>query len=269
MTIFSNLGKKKLVFGLIHLKPLPGTPLYEEGLFEESLEKAVKDAKALEKGGADGCLVQTVDKIYPSTDDADYARVASMAIITHAVKEVTGPEFKVGAQIMWNCITPSLGVAKAAGATFTRATALIGTTTSAFGIINANPLKVQNYRKLIGAQDIGIIAEIQGYHFGWLGGDMPVDQRARMAMMAGADAVEVMHADEDKNNGMVTQIKKTNPDIPVILGGKTDLDNVASRLALADGALVGSCFEGGNWGREIDENIVKEYVGIVRSLEKA
>jgi uncharacterized protein len=268
MTIFDNLGKKKLVFGLIHLKPLPGTPLYEAGLFEESLEKALKDARALEKGGADGCLVQTVDRIYPATDDADYARVSAMAVITHAVKQATGPDFHVGAQIMWNCITPSLGVAKVAGASFTRATALIGTTTSAFGIINANPLKVQNYRKLIGAQDIGIIAEVQGYHFDWVGGDVPVPQRARMAMMAGANAVEVMHADEDENNRMVHDIKAMNPDIPVILGGKTNLDNVASRLKLADGALVGSCFEGGNWGREIDADIVREYVGIVRSLEK-
>jgi membrane complex biogenesis BtpA family protein len=268
MTIFTNLGKKKLVLGLIHLKPLPGTPLYKEGLFEESLEKAIKDAKALYNGGADGCLVQTVDKIYPSTDDTDYARVAAMSIITHAVKQVTSPEFHVGTQIMWNCITPSLGVAKAAGASFTRATALIGTTTSAYGIINANPLKVQNYRKLIGAQDIGIISEIQGYHFDWVGGDLPISQRAQMAMIAGADAVEVMDGDEDKNNAMVMEIKKMNPDIPVILGGKTDLENVRSRLSLADGALVGSCFEAGKWGREIDKSIVKEYVGIVRSLEK-
>lgn len=268
MTIFDNLGKKKLVFGLIHLKPLPGTPLYQEGLFEESLEKAVKDAKSLHEGGADGCLVQTVDRIYPSTDDADYARVSAIAIITHAVKQVTGPEFHVGAQIMWNCITPSLGVAKAAGASFTRATALIGTTTSAYGIINANPLKVQNYRKLIGAQEVGIISEIQGYHFDWVGGDLPIEQRARMAMTVGANAVEVMHGDEDKNNAMVTQIKNMDPNIPVILGGKTNLENVRSRLSLADGALVGSCFEGGNWGKEIDKNIVKEYVGIVRSLEK-
>jgi hypothetical protein len=268
MTIFDNLGKKKLIFGLIHLKPLPGTPLYEEGLFEESLEKARQDAQALYRGGADGCLVQTVDRIYPSTDDTDYARVSAMAIITHAVKEVTGPEFHVGAQIMWNCITPSLAVAKVAGASFTRATALIGTTTSAYGIINANPLKVQNYRKFIGAQDIGIIAEVQGYHFDWVGGDVPIQQKARMAMNVGANAIEVMHADEDKNNQMVHDIKAMNPDIPVILGGKTNLDNVASRLKVADGALVGSCFEGGNWGREIDENIVREYVDIVRSLEK-
>lgn len=268
MTIFKNVNKKKLVIGLIHLKPLPGTPLFEEGLFEVSLEKAIKDATALYKGGADGCLVQTVDRIYPSSDDADYARVSAMAIITYAVKQATGPDFHVGAQIMWNCITPSLGVAKAAGACFTRATALVGTTNSAFGVIDANPLKVQNYRKLIGAQDVGIIAEIQGYHFNWIGDEYAIERRAQMAMMAGADAVEVLDADEDKNNEMVTRIKATNPNIPVILGGKTDLENVHRRLKHADGALVGSCFEAGNWGGLIDKSIVKEYVDIVRSLEK-
>ena len=30
-TIFDNLDGKKLVIGLVHLPPLPGTPLYEEG----------------------------------------------------------------------------------------------------------------------------------------------------------------------------------------------------------------------------------------------
>ena len=31
MNIFKNVNKKKLVIGLIHLKPMPGTPLYKEG----------------------------------------------------------------------------------------------------------------------------------------------------------------------------------------------------------------------------------------------
>ena len=70
------------------------------------MEKAIKDATALYEGGADGCLVQTVDKIYPSGNDTDYARVAAMAVISHEVKKITSPEFHLGVQLMWNC--PSL-----------------------------------------------------------------------------------------------------------------------------------------------------------------
>jgi membrane complex biogenesis BtpA family protein len=261
-------GKKKLVLGLIHLVPLPGTPLYEEGNFELALEKALKDSQALKSGGADGCLVQTVDRIYPSGDDADYARVSAMAVITHEVKKATGPEFLVGAQIMWNCITPSLAVAKVTGAQFTRATALTGTTVSPFGLINADPYKVGMYRRQIGAQEIAIVAEIHGYHFkGLSGDDLPLPMKARMAINAGANAVEIMDADEETNNRMVHDIKAAFPNIPVILGGKTDLENVTRRLKEADGAFVGSVFEKGQWGRNIDESIVKEYVALVRSIK--
>jgi membrane complex biogenesis BtpA family protein len=268
VSIFKNLGSKKLVLGLINLVPLPGTPLYEEGNLEIALEKAIRDSQALYRGGADGCLVQTVDRIYPSGDDADYARVSSMAVITHEVRKATGPEFLVGAQIMWNCITPSLGVAKATGAQFTRCTALTGTTVSPFGLINADPHKVGLYRRQIGAQNIAMVAEIQGYHFKGLGGeDQPLPMRARMAMNAGADAVEIMDADEETNNRMVHEIKTAFPNIPVILGGKTDLENVTRRMKEANGAFVGSVFEKGQWGRQIDETIVKEYVALVRSIE--
>ena len=267
MSIFSSLSNRKMIFGLIHIKPLPGTPLFHEGDFEVSLEKALKDAGALFRGGANGCLVQTVDKIYPSEDDADYARVSAMAIITHEVKKATSPDFYVGAQIMWNCITPSLAVAKVCGASFTRATALVGTTISPFGMINANPLKIANYRKLIGAENVAIIAEIEGYHNRSFGPEMPLAQKARMAMGAGADAIEVMHDDEEINNKMVDDIKAVFPNIPIILGGKTDLENARRRLKSANGALVGSCFENKDWGGNIDENIVREYMNIIHSME--
>jgi membrane complex biogenesis BtpA family protein len=267
MDIFKNLGNKKIIIGLIHLKPLPGTPYYKEDSFEEILEKALADAKALYRGGADGCLIQTVDRIYPAGDDADYARVSAMSVITHEVRKATSPEFHVGVQIMWNCISPSLAVAKVCGAVFTRATALAGTTTSPFGIVNANPLKIANYRKLIGADSVAIIAEISGYHNKGFGDDQPIPMKARMAMNVGANAVEIMANDEETNNRLVHDIKKALPHVPVILGGGTDIENVKRRLKEANGALVGSCFENKNWGGNVDESIVSEYMAIVRSME--
>lgn len=52
-TIFDDLGGKKLVLGLIHLKPMPATPFYEDGQSGGVAEKALGDAKALQNGGAD------------------------------------------------------------------------------------------------------------------------------------------------------------------------------------------------------------------------
>lgn len=267
MNIFNCVGKQKLIIGLIHLRPLPGTPLFEEGNVEQSIKKALTDVKALYQGGATGCLVQTVDRIYPADDDADYARVAAVAIITSEVRKAVNPEFIVGVQIMWNCITPSLGVAKACGADFIRATALTGVTSSPYGMVNANPLKVAMYRKLINAQNIAILAEIEGYHFKGTNGDITLGERARAALNVGADAIEVMHSNEEVNNSLVHSIKVNSPSTPVILGGGTNLHNVKTRLKEADGALVGSCFEGEQWGGFIQESIVEKYMTLVRALE--
>lgn len=258
---------RKLIFGLIHLLPMPGTPYYKEGDFERSLEKAVKDAAALEKGGASGCLIQTVDRVYPGGDDTDYARVSCMSVIASEVKKVTGPDFKVGVQIMWNCITPSLAVCRAVGADFTRCTALIGTTPSPFGIIEADPLKVLEYRRKIGAERTELIAEISGYHFAQGYDKNRLQALARDAQMIGADAVEIMSKDITMNIQMEKDIREACPDMPIILGGATDIPTVRRRLEYADGALVGSCFENGHWGQGVDSETVKAYMAEVRQLE--
>lgn len=265
MRRFDALGSKKVVIGMVHLLPLPGTPFYEEGNVETALAKAVADATALEQGGADGCLIQTVDRIYPPTDDADYARVAAMAAIVKAVADATGPGFQIGVQIMINALKASLAVAKVCGGSFLRCTALVGATVTPSGMVEAHPLDFLTYRTQIGAQDIALIAEVHSMHFQWMG-DKPVAEVARLATRAGARAVEVAHADEEVNARLVHEIKQAMPQVPVILGGHTNHDNAARRLAHADGAFVGRCLQGDGWGGRIEVERVREYVRIVQSL---
>ena len=265
MRTFDSLGKKKVVIGMVHLLPLPGTPFYQEGNMEQSLEKAVADATALYEGGADGCLIQTVDRVYPARDEADYARVAAMATIAKAVSDATGPEFQLGIQIMLNALKASVAVAKVCGGSFLRCTALVGATVSAAGMVEANPHDFLTYRAQIGAQQIKLIAEVNSRHFHWLGTRSTADV-ARMAARAGADAVEVAHPDEGTNAGLVRDIRQAMPHLPVILGGHTNHENVARRLAEADGAFVGACLQGDGWGGQIDIERVREYVKIVASL---
>ena len=265
--MFKNLNNKKVILGLVHLIPMPGTPLYEEGNIEKMLEKAIKDCKALKNGGADGGLLQSVDVIYPNTDDTDYARVATLSMIAARVRDEVGPDFKIGVQLMWNCITPSLAVAKATGADFTRCSALVGSTESAFGKIEANPLKVMEYRNKIHAKNVAMISEISGYHYKGEYDKQHIQGLARSSMAVGADAVEIYASDFEMNERLVKDVKELG-DIAVILGGGTSLDNVKQRLKYADGALVGSCFEGGKWGGNIIESIVADYMKKVRELEK-
>ena len=169
MRDFATLGKRKAVLGMIHLQPLPGAVFYADGSFNQTLETAVESAQALYHGGADGCLVQTVDRIYSVKDESDPTRTTAMGLIVHAIVQATGADFQVGVQLMRNALKASLAVAKVAGGSFIRAGALVGTTLTAHGMVEANPLDVMEYRKKINAWDVKVIAEVDSMQFKWFG----------------------------------------------------------------------------------------------------
>ncbi|MGH8931686.1 MAG: BtpA/SgcQ family protein [Egibacteraceae bacterium] len=268
MRDFGSLGSRKVVLGLIHLRPLPGTPFYEEGSFEQVLETAVASARALRDGGADGCLVQSVDRVYRAADESDPARTTAMGLIVRAIAQETGEDFQVGVQLMRNALEASLAVAKVAGGSYIRAGAIVGMTLTAHGMVEANPLQVMEYRSKIGAQAVKIIADVETTHYRWFGEAKPTGEVARAAGQVGADAVSVGHPDEVRTLEMVASVRKAAPGLPVILAGHTNHDNAARLLAAADGAFVGACLEPSGWGGNIDVDRVRAYVDIVRGLER-
>jgi hypothetical protein len=188
-----------------------------------------------------------------------------MATITIAVADATGPEFQIGVQIMVNALKASVAVAKVCGGSFLRCTALVGATVTAAGMVEANPHDFLTYRARIGAQPIKLIAEVNSRHFRGLG-DQSTAAVASMAARVGADAVEVCHPDEATNARLVREIKQVMPHLPVILGGHTTHENVACRLAEADGVFVGACLKSDRWDGRVDIERVRAYVNIVASL---
>lgn len=252
-----------LVIGTVHLAPLPGTPFHAEGSLDRTLADAVESAQALEAGGADGCLLQTVDRLYTVHDDADPARTAALTLLTRAVRVATGPGFAIGVQMMRNAVRASLAVSALCGGSFVRATALVGATMSTHGIVTADPLAVMGYRRQLGADAVQVIADVDSMHFSWLGGGKETGEVARAARGVGAGAVAVGHPDPDTALGMIRSVRERAPGLPVVLAGWTDHGNAARLTTAADGAFVGGCLEGP--GGIVNEARVRRYVEIVRS----
>jgi uncharacterized protein len=267
MREFGTLGTRKAVLGMVHLPPLPGTPFHEEGSFGRILDGAVRSACALAEGGADGCLVQTVDRVYAPGEDSDPARIAAMALVVNAIARAVGEDFQVGVQVMENALKASLAVAQVAGGSYIRAVALVGATLTPHGMVEARPLEVMEYRAKIGARHVKVIAEVESMHFRWLGEAWPVARVARAAVAAGADAVALCHRDEARTLEMIASVREAAPGTPVILAGYTSHQNAARLLAAADGAFVGTCLERGGWGGQVDAGRVRAYMDIVRGLE--
>jgi uncharacterized protein len=267
MAVLAARSTRKTVLGMIHLQPLPGTPYHQEGSLPDIVATAVDSALALERGGASGCLVQTVDRVYSAGEESDPARTAAMALVVQAVAQATGPDFRVGVQLMRNALVASLAVAKVAGGSYIRACALVGATMSASGLVQADPLRVMEYRRKINAQHVEIIAEVDSMHFSWHGGNVSTAQVAGYARYAGADAVSLGHPDETTTLAMIATVRERIPGVPIILAGYTNHDNAARLLAEADGAFVGTCLESDGWGGRIDLEKVKAYTDIVAGLE--
>lgn len=257
------MGRERKIYGMVHLAPLPGTPFHTRGSLGRTIEVAVASARVLARGGADGCLVQTVDRVYDSRDESDPARIAALALIVHAIVQAVDSDFAVGVQMMRNAIRPSLAIAKVTGATFVRATALVGATTSDAGPIHGSPYEVMAYRKYLDAEDIGVIADIATIHHT---PSMRVGDLARHAARVGASAVAVGSPDDARTLEWIAEIRAASPKTAVFLSGHTSHANVARMLVHADGAFVGTCFEVGGFGGSIDEARVASYVEIVRAL---
>lgn len=266
MRELSALGKRKQVLGLIHLLPLPGTPHYTPGNEMRALEKAVRDAQALHAGGADGGLIQTIDRVYPVGEAVDPARLAAMAMITHRVSEELPASFQIGVQILWNASRASLAVAHTCGGSFLRCNAFVGSTHSAYGVAEADPMAMLHYIRLLGAERIRLIAEIHSMHF-HAREALSLARLAEYAVQCGAHAVEIAEPDPGHCRRMIDEIKTAVPSLPVILGGHTHHGNVAEMLAEADGAFVGTCFQPDGWGTYISRDRVSAYVDKVRALE--
>lgn len=261
--------RKKTIIGLIHLEPLPGTPYYASEALPDIVAKAVRSARALVAGGADGCLVQTVDRVYPTGDDADPARIAAMSRVLLAIRQEVPAEFRVGVQMMINAVRPSLAVAAVCGGDFVRASCLVGVTASPFGLVEGAPWEVVRYRHAIHAGGIELDAEIGSMHFRPLDDRMGPAEAARAAKLVGADSVALSSPDDDRTLSMIDEVRAVVPGMPVMLAGNTHHGNAARLLARADGAYVGSCLEPDGWGGVADADRTRSYMDVVARVEQS
>lgn len=256
----------RVCYGVVHLAPLPGTPFYEPNSMRRTLSRAVESARALQRGGAHGCLLQTADRVYSVRDDCDPARLAAVSVITEAVTAATGPGFQVGVQIMRNATRASLAVAKTCGAAFVRVGAIVGETLSWQGMVRPDPEAVMAYRRSIDAWDVRMIADVASMHFAWPNGDRTPGEVARMAMNSGADAVCLGDPGEAQTLDMIAQVRRTAPAASVYLAGHTNHGNAARLVGAADGVFVGGCVTVGGWDGDISEEKVRSYLDIINAL---
>ena len=252
-------GGAKCIIGMIHLRPLPGGPLAATPL-SDVIAQAIRDARALERGGVDAVLVQNRGDRAFAADQAAPDVVAAMGAAVFDVVRAVG--LPVGVHVLRNDTAASIAIAHVAGAHFVRSAVLTGTSPSAQGWLTGTPFATLRYRRAIGAEQILLLADVASMH-----NTRPLNEVGEAASEAvffgAADAVVV--ADRDDDTAVALQrAAAVRVDVPVLVGGYATTENVPRLLAHADGAIVGEAFEHRAREAGVDEQRVRDFMAGVR-----
>jgi hypothetical protein len=252
---------------MIHLLPLPGSPRYNGDGISGAVDAALRDAKALQKGGVDGLLMENYGDLPFKPTPTDPETVASMTAIGQEVsKQVDLP---MGVNVLRNGALAALAIAHVIRARFIRANVFAETLLTDQGVIDACAHDLMRFRKQLGASDVAIFADVRCKHAAPLG-SRPVEESARDAAyrgMAEGLIVTGLHSGAEPDKDELHRIRVSVPDRRILIGSGMTTRNAAKLLKEADGAIVGTYLkENGMIEKPVDETRVKDLVRIVARL---
>jgi membrane complex biogenesis BtpA family protein len=228
---FSARFTARALFGMVHLGPLPGAPLYRS--MDDVLERALHDARAIAEGGCDGLVIENFGDRPFTRGRVEAETVAAMTrVVAEIAREVRIP---FGVNVLRNDALSALAIAAATGAAFIRVNIHTGAAVTDQGIIEGGAYETLRKRAVL-APDVLIFADYRVKHATPMGEVSAKDLRLRGL----ADAVIVTGsetgaaADPSRLRELREQI-----DAPLLVGSGLTAENAAA-FADADGAIVGT-----------------------------
>ncbi len=262
-------GVKKPVIGMVHLRPLPGSPKYDPvnmGM-KKIVETAVEEALKLEEAGVDGVQVENMwDIPYQRPADIGYETAAALAVGINEVKNKV--KIPVGTECHMNGADCAMACAVAAGAEWIRVFEWCNSFISQSGFIDAMGAKVSRMRSSLKA-DVAALCDVNVKHGShYIIHDRSVAEQAMDIEAQDGDAVIVTGFDTGTPPTVekILECKKA-VSLPILIGSGLNIDNVNELLAAADGAIIGSWFkEGNNWKNPVSFERTKAFMDKVKAM---
>lgn len=234
---FTSLFGRRAVFGMIHLRALPGSPSFA-GSFDEVLEAAVADAVAILEGGACGLVFENFGDRPFRKNTSNATTIAAMTWAIAAVRREVNLPF--GVNVLRNDGLSALGIAAATGAAFIRVNILTGAMLTDQGIIEGEADVLMRRRTAVAPQ-VAVFADHLVKHAVPLA---PVDAKQsakdlRLRGMADAIIVTGIETGQPADPKRIAELRTILPDAPLLAGSGVTAQSAAS-FAEADGVIVGT-----------------------------
>src|SRR5512140_3308245 len=232
---------QKPLIGVVHLKPLPGSPGYD-GLFLDLLDAALSDARAIEAGGAAGMLVENYGDAPFYPDVVPPETVAAMTRLVTEIRKVV--RIPVGVNVLRNDARAGVAVAAATGAGFVRVNVHIGVIVTDQGSLSGRAWESVRLRETLRSRTL-LFADLRVKHgvplveFDLLAEVKDTVQRGRADALILTGQATGMPADLDQ----MRAIKKAFPNVSLLVGSGVDSASIQEVLEVADGCIVGTAIK--------------------------
>ncbi len=258
---------EKPIIALLHLRAMPGDPLFRTGdTMENVIRIARKELIALQKGGVDGVLIANEFSL-PYQKEVSYVTVAAMGRIIGELKKDLSIPF--GVNIVSNPIA-TIDLAAATGANFVRST-FTGAYIGENGITDTNIPETLRRKKALGLDDLKLFYKVNPESDVYLAERDLEKITKSMIFHCFPDALCVSGASagSETDANLIVRVKKVAGDTPVFANTGCTKDNIAAMLDQSDGACVGTAFKkDGKFANYVEAKRVKEFMDVVRAYRK-
>jgi len=259
---FADRFGRHALIGMVHLKPLPGAPLYG-GSIDVVIEAALADALAIAAGGGTAILFENFgDRPF----EKNRAAAITIAAMTRAIAEVARQvRLPFGVNVLRNDAASALAIAAATGGSFIRVNVHTGAMLTDQGIIEGRAAETLRLRASL-APEVAIFADHFVKHAVPLAAIDPVQSAKDLRLRGLADALIVTGAETGAapDAAKLAMLREV-VDAPLLIGSGLSAAN-AEAFSDADGAIVGTAIKR---DADVDQPVSAERLGEIAARFRA
>lgn len=260
-------GVEKPIIALLHLRAMPGDPMYgRNDTMEQVIRAAAGELRALQDGGVDGVLIANEFSL-PYEKKVSYVTVAAMGRIVGELKREL--EIPFGVNIVSNPLA-TIDLAAATGADFVRST-FTGAYMGENGITDTNIPETLRRKKALGLDHLKLLYKVNPESDVYLG-ERTIEKVTKSLIFhcfPDGLCVSGSSAGSETDSGLMARVKRAAGNTPVFCNTGCTRDNVAEKLAQCDGACVGTAFKkDGKFENFVDASRVKDFMARVREFRE-
>jgi membrane complex biogenesis BtpA family protein len=260
--------EQKAIVGVIHSRPLPGSPRYRGEHLEDVYRFAVAEAARYAEGGVHGLIVENHGDIpFAKPEDIGLETAAAMSVMADRVRSEVG--LPVGINVLANGVECALAVAKASRAAFVRSNQWVNAYVANEGFVEGAAPRAARCRALLRGEEVRFFADVHVKHGSHaIVADRSLEQQVLDAEFFDAD---VLIATGQRTGGETDLAEletiKGAASLPVVVGSGLTAENAKRILGVADGAIVASSLkEDGNWWSSVSTEKVKRLMDVVDAI---